>query len=104
MQFHPLRRARTQRLGLAPRNMIVGDIGQLGKDGKGADQKQDFAVAAALEQVERAFPASFARAIFAHRLAADAFHQLKGFLAMLLADHLAQKTAQKPDRSPVLAR
>jgi hypothetical protein len=33
-RFHPLRRAGAQRLGLAPRDMIVGDVGQAGKRSK----------------------------------------------------------------------
>jgi hypothetical protein len=39
--------------------------------------------------------------VLAHRLAADAFHQLKGLVAMLFADDLAQQPAQQADGGTV---
>ena len=84
-------------LGLAPRDMIVGDVGQLGKNRKGADQQQDVRLAQAAQPVHRRCRDRLAGAMLAHRLAADILHQLEGLVAMLLADHLAQQPAQQAD-------
>ena len=95
MQLHALRRRRAQLPRLAPQHMVVGDVGELGENGKAADQAQYVFQLQTGEPVHRRRLA--ARTIFAHHLAADLLNQEIGGIAVALADDLAQQPPQKAD-------
>ncbi len=90
-------------VGLAPRQLIVGDVGELGEDREGADQHQHVSQRQALQALAECDVVG-AVPMFAHRVTADVLHALEDPRAVLLLDDLAQQLAEQPYARPALGR
>ncbi len=86
-------------LGVAPRQLVVGDVGELGEDREGADQDQHSRHVEPLEPLgER--QVGLAVAVVADRVAADVLHPFEGARPVLVGDDFAQQAAEQPDAGP----
>ncbi len=79
---------------LPARLMVVGDIGQLGKDGETADQQARLVQGQGFQQAIQ-LRVLLAHAVGVDRAAADGLDQVENLLAFLLADHVAQQATQQ---------
>ena len=85
---------------LAPAHMVavLGQIGQVREVAESADHHHRLVVAQALEQlVDLLAGRKVLRAPPGHAELADAFHQFVGLATFLIADHLAQQSAEQAD-------
>lgn len=81
---------------LAPRVVIVGNVGQLRKDGEGSDQQSQIAVGQMAElPYQRDGRTSLAMLI--DNMAAQIFDPVEGGLSVLFADDFAQLSTEQPD-------
>ncbi len=84
---------------VAPGQVIVGDIGQLGEDREGADQDQHIGHVQALQPLRQGL-IRLAIAMVANRVAADVFDPFEAAGPVLVADHLAQQPPEQADAGP----
>ena len=77
---------------------VLGQVGQVAEIGEGADHADRLVAAQALEQLfQRAVGFLVGVAPERNRQLADLFDQFVGLAAFLLANHIAQQTAEQPD-------
>jgi hypothetical protein len=106
MRFELLQRARTC---LDVDEMIVRDVGELGKDGEGADEERNLGrLELAQPSIERDI--SLTVAVLANRLLADFLNQIEVGLttpqawrvpAILFLDDRPEQASQKPNDLPI---